>query len=178
MTRLILMSAAACVVIVSGIAAAQMGPPSGPAAFGRAAGGEHGPHARRGVGLFMLGAADLNGDNTVTVAELTQLHAEEFAYRDRNGDGYLDREDASPTMQHLAEMRGEEEGGRRGARRPGARLDADEDGRISRAEFVNREHPVFDELDADSNGALSPQELDAAVDARAERREARYWWRD
>ena len=162
-------TATACVLIISGVAAAQQGP-----------GGPRGDGPGRGGGamaIMMLGAADYDGDNTVTRAEVERLQAEEFAFRDRNGDGFLDVQDASPTRQRLQELRGEEDRPRRG-RRGMARIDADEDGRISRAEFVGRQGRIFERLDADGDDAISPDELDAALEARQSRREARQWWRD
>ena len=59
--------------------------------------------------------------------------------------------------------------------RPEARADADEDGRVSRAEFLDRETRMFDRLDADENGTITPEELDAAAERRQDRR---FWWRD
>lgn len=169
MKTFLFMAATASVLIVAGVVEAQ----PGPRGEGR---GEGGP-GRGAMAIMMLGAADYNGDNTVTRAEVEQLRAEEFAWRDRNGDGFLDREDASPTRQRLADMRGDDERPRRG-RRGMARLDADEDQRISRDEFVSGGGRVFERLDANSDGAISAAELDAAVEARQARRDARFWWRD
>ncbi len=160
-------TAAACVLIISGVAAAQPGP-GGPRGDGP---------GRAGMAIMMLGAADYNGDNTVTRAEVERLQGEEFDFRDRNGDGFLDLADASPTRQRLHALRGDEDGPRRG-RRGLARIDADEDGRISRAEFVGREGRLFERLDANGDDAISPEELDAALEARQSRRQARQWWRD
>ena len=167
--KTVLFSTAACVLLFSGIAAAQPGPGGGP----RGEGLGH----RAGMAIMMLGAADYNGDNTVTRAEVERLQAEEFAFRDRNGDGFLDIQDASPTRQRLREMRSDEERPRRG-RRAMARIDADDDGRISRDEFVGRQGRVFERLDANGDDAVSADELDAALEARQSRREARHWWRD
>lgn len=162
---------------------------------------EHRGHGRGGQALMMLGAADLNGDNSVTRAELAQLHAQEFDFRDRNSDGFLDAEDRSPVRQRMSEMREERREamgdeadadrprrGRRGEGRPNprqrlAQVDINEDGRISREEFLNRPTELFDRLDADDNDTVTPEELDAALELRAERRQARdprrsAWWRD
>lgn len=162
---------------VTALASAQHGP------------GRHGGAAR---GMAMLEAADLNGDNTVTRAEIETLEAEEFAWRDRNGDGFLDQADASPTMRRMQELRQERraEAGMDGDRREGRRgrhhrrgerldgLDANDDGRISRAEFTGRGRPLFDRLDTNGDDALTPDELDAALERRQAHREARFWWRD
>ena len=169
MKTVLFTTAAACVLIISGVAAAQPGP-GGPRGEGPGRGGP-------GMAIMMLGAADYDGDNTVTRAEVERLRGEEFEFRDRNGDGFLDIADASPTRQRLHDMRGGDDRPRRG-RRGMARLDADEDGRISRAEFVGRDGRLFERLDANDDDAVSAAELDAAMQARQSRREARRWWRD
>lgn len=175
---------AAALVLGAGLtasAAAQHGP------------GRHGP----GHGLAMLEIADLDGNNTVTRAEIETLEAEEFAWRDRNGDGFLDEADASPTMRRMRALReerredagmedssGHHMGGRHrmgGRHHRGERLkelDTNDDGRISRAEFTGRERPLFDRLDTNGDDAVTPAELDAAVERHHERRQARLWWRD
>ncbi|XBQ16261.1 MAG: EF-hand domain-containing protein [Oceanicaulis sp.] len=173
--RKTLLLAAAGALVFTGLAAAQSAPQAPRGEHAR----EHGaaPHApRRGArALMMLGAADANGDNQVTLAELGALRAAEFDYRDRNGDGFLTEADASPTRQAMADMR---EGGERRGRRGMGRVDTDGDGRISRSEFVEAPHPLFDRLDADANGVVTAAEIDAAMEARDERRQARAWWRD
>lgn len=195
MKRLMIFTALAAITL-SGTALAQ-GHHGGPAGER-----EHRGHGRAAQGLMMLGAADLNGDNSVTRAELAQLQLQEFDFRDRNSDGFLDAEDRSPVRQRLAEMREEHREtledealedrrhrGRRGeGRRPNprqrlAQLDANEDGRISREEFMSRPTEMFDRLDSDDNDTVTPNELDAAMEQRAERRQARdprraAWWRN
>jgi hypothetical protein len=166
MKTLLIMTAAVGALVVTGMAQAQAEPRGDRAA------------SRGAMALAMLGAADLNGDNTVTRAEVERLRTDEFNWRDRNGDGYLDREDASPTQQRLAEQRGDaREGGRRGRRGPG-RLDADGDQRISQAEFLAGADRIFERLDTNGDAAISPQELDAVLEGRQARRQARFWWRD
>ena len=46
---------------------------------------------------------------------------------------------------------------------------------ISRAEFLERENRLFNRLDSDEDGVVTPAELDAAVERRQDRR---FWWRD
>lgn len=135
---------------------------------------------------MMLRAADANGDGSITQAEVNALQAEMFAWMDRTGDGYLDEADQSPMRQRMRAMHeadpdraeGPEGEGRREHRRGGGerrgpdgengmhRADADGDNRISRAEFLGMDHPRFAELDQDSDGVISPAELDAAADRR------------
>jgi hypothetical protein len=101
-----------------------------------------------------------------------------FDWMDRNGDGVLDEGDRSPVHQRLAD-KGVEMGDRGfGERRRGdhhAELDADDDGKLDRAEYVAGAAAMFEELDADSDGVVTPDELDAALEAR---RKMTPWWRD
>ncbi len=167
MKTFLFMTAAAGALVLAGIAEAQPGPRGG---------GERGQQ-RGAMAIAMLGAADLNGDNTVTPAEVEQLRREEFSWRDRNGDGFLDRDDASPTARRMAELRGEEEGRRRGRRGPG-RLDTDGDQRVSLDEFLTGPDRIFERLDTNGDAAISADELDAMLEARQGRRAQRLWWRD
>lgn len=184
-TKLIVLLAGSTLMLAGTVAQAQ---PMG----GR---GHHGERGGAGHALMVLRAADANGDNQITRAEVDALQAEMFDWMDRNSDGFLDQADASPMRArlravHAAERaeRGEDEGERRWRRRGSRdgeghggrhggmmRADADEDGRISRAEFLDRENRLFDHLDADENGVVTPAELDAAVEQRQTRR---MWWRN
>ncbi|MHA6288290.1 EF-hand domain-containing protein [Maricaulis sp. CAU 1757] len=145
-------------------------------------GGQHRGGADRGQqALMLLRAADSNADNSVTREELDALQTEMFAWMDRNGDGFLDEADQSPVRRRLAELREDdgEEGRRhrrgRGERPSHLRADSNEDNRISRAEFMASQTTMFERLDADGNGVISPDELDAAVE---DRRDRGFWWRD
>ncbi|MGX6647088.1 hypothetical protein ACWCOP_03980 [Maricaulaceae bacterium MS644] len=208
MKTTLILTASALAIAVTGLASAQPAPDAPRGEYAREhgdapqAGRRHreGGHHRGGRGamraLMALGAADANGDNQVTRAERDALRAEEFDFRDRNADGYLDAQDASPTRQRFAEMReeagAEREGGRGRAGRMAA-VDADGDGRISRAEFTGAPSPMFDALDANSDGVVTGAEIDARLaerregresrwegrrEAMAERRAAAAWWRD
>lgn len=215
MKTTLILTASALALAVTGLASAQPAPDASQGEYtrehgdGPRAGGPHreGRHHRGGRGgmraLMALGAADANGDNQVTRAERDALRAEEFDFRDRNSDGYLDGQDASPTRRRFAEMReeaGAEPEGRRGRGGRGGRMagmDADGDGRISRAEFARAPSPMFDALDADSDGVVTGAEIDAHLAERREAREGRWqgrhegrhetmaerraaaaWWRD
>ena len=175
-------------------------------------GGHHGrggPEGHRGGpgggmehGMMMLRAADANGDNSITRAEVDARQAEMFSWMDRNGDGFLDEADQSPVRRrmhaifeadraadgaegpdrerggHFRHHRGPEggpEGGPGGDEMDMHRADADEDNRISRAEFLGVEHPGFARLDGNSDGVITPAELDAAVEQGQSRH---FWWRN
>lgn len=165
-------------------------------------GGHHGDRGRGGPGhaMMLLRAADANGDNSITAAEVDALQAEMFDWMDRNADGFLDEADENPMRARMRAIReadraersddapregrwhrGGRDGGRGGhdGMPPHLRADANEDGRVSRAEFLERDNTLFNRLDADENGVVTPDELDAAVEQRRERREdRRRWWRN
>lgn len=151
--------------------------------------GHHGGgHHMRG--MMMLRAADANQDNTITRAEVDQLQSEMFAWMDRNGDGVLSSADRSPVHQRLAALRAENASDDDGERRRGRRggrghdrglrgMDTNEDGQVTREEFMARGAPGFERLDANDDGQVTADELDAAVERGRERREdRRFWWRD
>ncbi|WP_323762919.1 hypothetical protein [Maricaulis sp.] len=194
--KLIVLMSTSCLMLAGAAAQAQG---HGGHHRGERAGGQGGGAAMRAV--MMLRAADANGDNSITRAEVDSLQGEMFAWMDRNGDGYLDEADQSPVRQrlraiHEAEaedgdghggMRGRGQGRRGGEGRrggpdgegPGRHFDADEDGRISRAEFLGGENRLFEMLDTDGDDVITPDELDAASERRQERREERRrWWRN
>ena len=178
MKPLSLLTAVAAVALTASAAYAQPG--QGP----RGHGGPGGPGGQGGAhqAMMTLRAADANSDGTITSGEVEALQAEMFAYMDRNGDGYLDQADASPVRQRLraaAEAEGDEgrqgRQGRRGHRRgPEQQVDADQDGRVSYAEFMGRESRLFTHLDGNGDGQITPDELDAAVERRENRGR---WWR-
>jgi hypothetical protein len=178
-SKLIVLLAGSTLMLAGTVAEAQ--------SFGGGRGGHHGAH-RGGAGhaLMMLRAADANGDNSITRAEVDALQAEMFDWMDRNGDGFLDEADQSPMRARLRAIHaedGEDGEGRRWRRHRGGpdggrdhmRADANEDGRISRAEFLGRENRIFNRLDSDESGVVTPEELDAAAERRQDRR---FWWRD
>ncbi|MEE2527073.1 hypothetical protein V0U79_11900 [Hyphobacterium sp. HN65] len=154
----------------------------------RGPGGHGGRHGGAHRAMMMLHAADANGDNNITRAEVESLQAEMFEWMDRNGDGVLSSEDRSPMQQRMAAIHAERmsEGGEgrrghhggRGGRRHEAR-DANGDGQISRDEFMGGENAIFARLDSNEDDVITPDELDAAVENARDRREGRrFWWRD
>ncbi|HST43808.1 MAG TPA: hypothetical protein VLK29_01155 [Luteimonas sp.] len=117
---------------------------------------------------------DADGDGDISRAEAAQSPrlAEHFAKLDRNGNGVLE---SSERPRHPARTGGR--GGRGG--HPGAgieRLDADADGRISRAEFDARKLPARSHRDGGKVGeALDFTALDANRDGYVVRTEWAAW---
>lgn len=179
-SKMVILLCSTAVMVTGAVAEAQRGPRGGQ--------GHDGMRGGAARTVMLMRASDANGDNTITREEVAELQSEMFAWMDRNADGYLDEEDMSPMNRRLREMR-ERDGGddrerpRRRGRRGGPdggpdghrRADANGDGRVSREEFMSVEHRWFERLDTDENGAITPEELDAAAERRENRR---FWWRD
>jgi hypothetical protein len=113
------------------------------------------PQGREGV---MLGNADADHDGKVTRQELLNARAGQFAKLDRNADGIIDDSDSGDRPRA---------GKRAAAVR--VRLDTNEDGKISKDEFVNGAASLFDQFDANRDDVLDIRELDAARGAAKER---------
>ena len=111
----------------------------------------------------MLQKADTNGDGIVTRAEFTAARDRLFTRLDRNGDGYLTKDDAPPRLAARRKGQGS------GLAQAMAMLDKDGDGRVSRAEFVDGPGLIFQRADTNHDGVVDAAELAAfrsAVTAR------------
>lgn len=111
----------------------------------------------------IFSSADANGDGAVTRAEFLAARSNNFAKYDRNGDGFIDAQDFPRRLrarqnvsQRLDELIDH--------------FDADHDGRVSRAEFVDGPTSAFDLADANRDGQLSRDEIEAAANAMKSRR--------
>ncbi|HEY0628119.1 MAG TPA: EF-hand domain-containing protein [Sphingomicrobium sp.] len=103
----------------------------------------------------LLARSDTNRDGRITRAEYADSRARMFERLDRNRDGTINQADA---------------GGRRLARRSGGGerlkqlaefMDTNNDGRVTRAEFVDGPSPMFDRADANGDNIVSGSELEA-----------------
>lgn len=110
--------------------------------------------------------ADANKDGKVTRQEYLDARSAQFAWMDRNGDGVVDDADSRERASQSAM------GKRMGAAMRG-RIDANNDGKISKEEFVNAPTTLFDRFDNDKNGELDARELEAAKSAAERLRERR-----
>lgn len=107
-----------------------------------------------------IAAADRDGDGRVTHAEFLKARQARFDQLDRTSDGFISGDDFG----RLAKRRADRQGGLQQAVQES---DADRDGRVSRPEFDRQSESLFRRLDADGNGWLSAQEIEAGARARA-----------
>ena len=115
----------------------------------------------------MFENADANHDGRITRSEFLEARQNAFTRLDRNGDGYLTRDDVP---RRLAARRGVGDSGQGGDGGAMRAMDADGDGRISREEFVNGSLMIFDRTDANHDGVVDAQEVAAFHAAVAARR--------
>lgn len=110
---------------------------------------------------------DADGDGLVTTAEVRAWRGQFFDRADSDANGYV-TEGEIQAMRDEAQARAEEAGrgsnrGRRAMRRqdPIERYDANQDGQLSRTEFVDAPFEALERFDANGDGALSRDELPA-----------------
>jgi Ca2+-binding EF-hand superfamily protein len=96
----------------------------------------------------MFDKLDSNADGTISAAEHTAAKRSMFARLDVNADGFLSKADK---QQRRAKMRNHK-----------AKMDTDQDGRISREEFINAPSPIFAHLDQNEDGIITREEAQSA----------------
>lgn len=106
---------------------------------------------------------DANSDGAVTLDEVKAWRAQFFTAADADENGYVTRAELDSIRAQAETTRGGEGRQRLGRRGrdadPIARYDADEDGQLSHAEFVDAPFPAIDRLDANNDGRLTRDEL-------------------
>lgn len=146
-------------------------------------GGERGgPGGQRGGGdmgrmmqmMPVLAALDANKDGVISKSEINNAAAA-LRKLDKNGDGELDAEEMRPSRPEGGRSRGGAPeggpGGERGGRSAGAggmmdrimSQDKNQDGKLSKDEVDERMLPMFDRLDANSDGSIDKSEIEAAA---------------
>ena len=112
--------------------------------------------------LDQMEKADANGDGAVSRTEFTAFRASQFGRLDRNKDGFITDSDIPKMVQSRlpAEMSGD---------KLRASFDANKDGKVSEAEFVNGPSVLFDRADTNGDNMVSKAELNAMRTALANR---------
>ena len=112
--------------------------------------------------------ADANKDGVVDLKEYLAVQKKEFARMDSNGDGKLTpQEFAAPRREGLRTKRPAEAAGQgQGIKKIFANADANGDGKISRDEAPAQIGNRFDMIDTNSDGFLTPEEIQQAMRGR------------
>lgn len=155
------------ITLAAGSAVAQDAPPMPP-------GGQPGGGMRMQVQVPSFAELDKNKDKKLSRDEFPSQFAQAFDRLDANHDGFIDEEEWN-AMRTRFGGGGGPGGGMGGGPRTGESLtkllDANADGKVSREEFA-KVLSLFDVLDKDHNGELSPEELNgffgAVRDAQAQ----------
>ena len=106
---------------------------------------------------------DKNKDKKLSKDEMAQMPPQMFDRMDENKDGFIDEDE----FNRRGRMGGGGGGGPRLSETLAKFLDANQDSTVTREEF-GRISQVFDALDTDHNGELSPEELNRFTNAVAE----------
>ena len=113
----------------------------------------HKPPPQWHPAVNMLLHDDFNHDGTITRGEMEKGLHEDFARDDTNHDGRLDEDEVRAVNQRRWA---------KDASTTSPLVDWNHDGYVDFQEFAAAPRSLFDELDSNSNGALSPAELKAA----------------
>lgn len=110
----------------------------------------HGDPSGTTAGITQMRRFDANKDGTVTRAELDGALKADFAALDKNHDGKLDGDEVRAENDRRYAESGTQYS---------PLLDWNQDGVIGFGEFANAPRSLFEQLDEDHDGVLSPSEL-------------------
>ncbi|MDZ4395273.1 EF-hand domain-containing protein [Cypionkella sp.] len=136
------------------------------ALMGAAAFAQDAMPGKPGHGPFDFATLDADKDGKVTKAEVEAFRAAKVTAMDANNDGKISAEElAAPRIAAATD--------KINARSADmvAKMDSDGDGMLSAAELATRPGPemMFDRIDADKDGAVTQEEIDAARQAMHEK---------
>ena len=117
-----------------------------------------------GPGMMGMGSAfdfkavDTDGDGKISQTEMKTWHEAQLKASDANGDGFVDAAEMKAEMLKRIEARLDEMVQRRIERK-----DTDKDGKLSPAEMMpaNADEVMFARLDANADGSVTQDEIDA-----------------
>jgi EF hand len=118
-------------------------------------GGRHWGHHCDGAGPGGPGAADANNDGNITREEFLARPTQMFDRLDANHDGVISADERSAMRAQMAEHHRERGAGDR------PNPDANGDHQISRAEFASMGAAMFDRMDANHDGRVTSDEMEA-----------------
>ena len=144
------------VMLAGGLVASAQDPQQTPPPGG-GRGGQGGPRFQ----MPSFADLDKNKDKKISKEEASQIPPQFFDRLDENKDGFIDEEEYN---RRGGRMGGGGGGGPRLSETLGKFLDANQDTKITRAEFARLEQ-LFDTLDKDHNGELSAEEINRFFEA-------------
>ncbi|WBQ11527.1 hypothetical protein L2D01_07020 [Hyphomonadaceae bacterium ML37] len=129
--------------------------------------GNWGPGRRGARGPGMLGLAAEDAEADVSRTDFIAFIGSEFDFRDRNGDGVLTIEDASPAERARIERMRNSPRAQAWRERQGE--DAAGPREMTRDAFIERSLSLFDRVDSNSDGVVTAEERTAAAEQMRER---------
>ena len=127
--------------------------------FSAAATAEGGMHMK-GKHKGMLKLMDVNGDGTVDKAEFKDFHDQNFSGADKNRDGNLDAAEFVVFQKIMQEQheKAKAMAKKKKAQKHFDKMDANGDGKISKAEFEAKSDRRFIRMDHNDDGVLNKED--------------------